>query len=209
MMSRRRKRPSLKEDHGEVREFEGMRIEGSTFWPKDRKLHEMVFSVVGPTLKSGDRVLEMGTGSGIITKRLAEGAPKGVSFTATDLNEDAAKTARGNLSHLDNVSVKSGDMFDPVGDETFDAIIWNPPWYGERRKGKADDIAHVDPGHKELKRFVDGAFKRLNPGGMVFVAIPRDESQALWDMAEDMGKKIEESASYKTKKHTVALYELK
>jgi release factor glutamine methyltransferase len=190
-----------------VGHYRGLEVSGSTFWPKDQKLERMVLMSVGGVLRDGFSVLEVGTGSGVLTKALVEGCGgKSVRFVATDSNPSAVRDASRNLSGLDRVEVRSGDMFSPLRDgERFDVVLWNPPWFSEAGDS---DLARYDEGHRSLGRFVDGVFGRLNAGGRVFVVLPQDNSKVLWDKADVSGFGISEADSYVTGRRRVVLYEL-
>ena len=79
-------------------------------------------------LAPGARVLDIGCGYGPIGLAAARLAPQG-HVTMTDINERAAELARENarLNGIANVTVKTGDLFEPVAGETFDVILANPP----------------------------------------------------------------------------------
>ena len=74
-----------------------------------------------------DAALDLGTGSGIQALLAAEHSGRVV---ATDLNERALRYAEFNaaLNGIDNVTFRSGSLFEPVQRETFDLIVANPPY---------------------------------------------------------------------------------
>jgi len=199
--------PPVQVDVGSIM---GLEVSDNTFWPKDRKLVRMVLTSLGPILSDGDRVLEIGTGSGVLTRALAEGVGKrDVSFVATERNTGAFKDACRNLGGFGNVAVREGDMFSCVGDgELFDAIIWNPPWFGDASGRGRVDSARFDKDHADLMRFVSGGLRRLKPGGSLFIVLPREESQVLWDSSDKMSYSIAEEDRYQTAKRVVALYRI-
>ena len=73
---------------------------------------------------AGTRVLEIGTGSGLLAAVLHDA---GATVVATDISRLAVEAARGNLAGT-NVDVRLGDLFDPVAGERFDIIVSNPPY---------------------------------------------------------------------------------
>jgi len=70
-------------------------------------------------VRDTDCVLEVGTGSGIISKFLSK---KAKSVTATDISPYAVKNARINA-----VNVKAGHLFANLA-YNFDLIVFNPPY---------------------------------------------------------------------------------
>jgi methylase of polypeptide subunit release factors len=78
-------------------------------------------------LPDGGSVLEIGTGCGVVALLAAARAERVV---ATDFNPRAVNVASFNavFNRRDNVEVRQGDLFEPVGDEQFDRIFTNPPY---------------------------------------------------------------------------------
>ncbi len=73
---------------------------------------------------TGQRVVEMGTGCGLLAhaiKRTAE------VVVATDIDPKAAACASRNLRDS-NVEVRCGDLFSTVPNERFDLMVTNPPY---------------------------------------------------------------------------------
>ena len=74
------------------------------------------------------RVLDLGTGSGIVAITLAKCCPT-AQVTAVDLSPDALDVARGNAARLGaDVRFLAGDWYAPVCGERFDVIVSNPPY---------------------------------------------------------------------------------
>jgi methylase of polypeptide subunit release factors len=75
-----------------------------------------------------ERVLDMGTGSGVCALVAAQRARQVV---AVDLNPAAVRCARLNAQLnrcAHKVDVRCGDLFAPVAGERFDLILFNPPF---------------------------------------------------------------------------------
>jgi release factor glutamine methyltransferase len=89
-------------------------------------------SVIG--CEAPQRVLDMGSGSGVCAIFAAQIAPRVV---AVDLNPAAVRCTRINvLLHQleERVEVREGDLFEPVQGERFDLVLFNPPYLpGEPR----------------------------------------------------------------------------
>lgn len=74
------------------------------------------------------KVLDMCTGSGVQALILGS---RGMHVKAIDLNPKAVATARQNIimNNLeDKIEVLEGNLFEVLGDETFDLIVSNPPF---------------------------------------------------------------------------------
>ena len=104
------------------------------------------------------RVLDVGCGYGpvgIVAARLAPG----LEVWMTDVNERAVALARRNSewNRVGGVVVRRGDLYGPVGDVVFDAVLSNPPISAGMRRV-------VEP-------LVEGALDRLVAGGSLQVVV--------------------------------------
>ena len=118
-------------------------------------------------------VLELGTGSGIIALTLAA---LGGAVTATDLNPHAIVLARRNARAAGHhIELSQGDLFEPVGDRRFDAIVCNPPYLPPG--GEYDDrwlalaVEGGPTGAEFTQRLLTGAPHHLRPGGGVWLLL--------------------------------------
>jgi len=116
-------------------------------------------------VKPRERVLEIGTGTGIIALHCAK---IGAKVTATDINPHAVQCARKNaeVNGLE-VEVLEGDLFAPIRDR-YDVIIFNPPYlqgYGPK------DWAGGKGGVETALRFLMDAKKHLNPHGRIYLVL--------------------------------------
>ena len=124
-------------------------------------------SAIVAELRDGDRVLDMGTGSGSLGI-LAAG--KASRVLAVDLNPYAVGTARANAALngvADRVEVRRSDIFSAV-DGTFDMIIFNPPfqWFPAR---DVADTAGQDENYAALRRFFAEVRQYLTDDGRVML----------------------------------------
>ena len=121
-------------------------------------------------LMEGKRVLDMGTGSGILALLAARlGA---ATVLATDSNPNAVANASLNAerSGLSNIVEVRGpaDLFDAAQGETFHTILFNAPWIqGEPQT--LYDTANYDPGYRVLDAFLQGVPAHLAPDGAVLL----------------------------------------
>jgi SAM-dependent methyltransferase len=110
----------------------------------------------------GKRVIEVGTGTGVLSFLLLQrGAREAV---ATDLDPRAVTCARENAALLgldDRFRVLETDLF-PEG--TADLVICNPPWIPEPPKTRVDR-AVFDEDSQMLTCFLRGLSGHLTPGG--------------------------------------------
>jgi len=113
------------------------------------------------------RVLDMGTGSGILA---IEAAKHSTSVLAADINPAAIKAARQNalLQKIKNISFKRSDLFSSVKG-SFDVIIFNPP-YLPQDKGLEDSAIYGGKhGYETIERFLNRVNNYLGEEGIILL----------------------------------------
>lgn len=131
--------------------------------PVSHLLGDAVIAHVRP----GDRVLDMGTGSGVNAVLAARGRGRVV---AVDINPVAVETARANAARnevAERVDARVGDVFSAV-DGRFDVIVFDPPfrWFTPRDLAEA---ATTDEGYRAMTRFFRQARAHLTPTGTMLI----------------------------------------
>ena len=160
---------------------------------------EILSAASAPT---GQRILDLGTGSGAIILALASQQPDQLYF-ASDVSLKAIEIARDNARRLDlvqHVCFFGGDWFAPLGPESgcFDLIVSNPPYIrsGEL-EGLQPEIVNFEPAHAlngggdglaSLGRIIDQAHQYLKPGGMLLVEIGHDQQTAVHRITQQCGQ---------------------
>lgn len=117
-------------------------------------------------------VLDLGTGPGLLALLAARSAARVV---ATDIVESSVRCAWRNvlLNGFElKVDVRLGDLFEPLGGETFDLILTNPPQMPTPRDRETggDETAADDGGADGwgiLDRVIQEAPAHLKPGGQL------------------------------------------
>jgi release factor glutamine methyltransferase len=135
------------------------------------------------------RIVDVGTGSGVIALSLAKKFPK-AQILAVDVSEDALALARENATRLDlggRVQLKKSDLLENL-DERFDLIVANLPYIATQdRHTLSREVLH-DPevalfagaqGDEMLRELIEQAPARLCPGGLLALEIGLGQSKAL------------------------------
>lgn len=112
----------------------------------------------------GDRILDLGCGSGIagaVAARLA--GPRGAA-TLVDISAGALRSAASTLAAngIANAVVTASDDTAAIASERFDVVVTNPPFHAGRAVAYATTA-----------RFIAGAAAVLRPGGRLFLVANR------------------------------------
>ena len=147
---------------------------------------------------SAPRVLDLGTGSGIVAISLALECSSASVF-AIDLSPDALAVARNNSGRLGaKVEFLQGDWFSPVAGECFDIIVSNPPYVADGDPHLALNGLPFEPqmaltdgadGLACIRRIVADAAHHLTPGGWLFFEHGYDQGDASRNLLAAAGFK--------------------
>lgn len=125
------------------------RIDRGVFDPA-RHLSGVAFAdELASFVAAGDRVLDVGTGCGLLAGTAAD---LGATVVATDLDGRAVRCARANLAGT-GVDVRQGDLFAAVAGERFDVVVCNPPY--EIRRARRPTLASPDAVPRLLRTWAD------------------------------------------------------
>lgn len=131
-------------------------------------------------MRSDDRVLDLGTGNGVLSI-YAQGLYGG-SFSGVDTNERqialAQRSAERNGQAIDFRATPAENAPDMFGHGTFSRVIMNPPYFTQGDAGKRAEARHADG--TLLDRWCRAAFLVLNNGGTLTLCYPADRLVALF-----------------------------
>ena len=129
------------------------------------------------TVKRGEKVLDMGTGTGIIPILLSA-KTEGKHFTALEIQEEIAKMARRSveMNHLEEkIEIVNGDIKEAsriFGSASFDVVTTNPPYMNDAHGLKNPTEVKAISRHEVLCTLEDvvreGA-KVLKSGGRMYM----------------------------------------
>ncbi len=128
--------------------------------------HLLGEAVVDET-RTGGRVLDMGTGSGV---NAILAARQEAEVLAVDLSTAALEAARANVERngvADRVEVRQSDIFSDVAG-TFDLIIFDPPFRWFKPRSVTESVM-ADENYQALTRFFPQARTHLTTRGRMLI----------------------------------------
>jgi release factor glutamine methyltransferase len=143
------------------------------------------------------RILDLGTGSGLIAVATKHALGAAVDVTAIDISPGAQSVARRNAgTYQADIRFLEGDLFQPLASNQslpFDIIISNPPYIGELEKlDMAPEVLLHEP-HLALfpqdedraifyRRIAKGCKHWLKPDGAVFLELGQGLGKEVADI---------------------------
>lgn len=186
-----------------VQEFMGYSFHVNEHVLIPRQDTEMLVECALQKLRAGMKVLDLCTGSGCIAASLYligrnQGKVSSESrFTASDISEEALKTAKENLEDLKaDVRLVKSDLFADIKDR-YDMIVSNPPYIRTGViEGLEEEVRLHDPyialdgkedGLYFYRRIIQDAGRYMNPGGWLLFETGHDQKTEVCRLLEDAG----------------------
>lgn len=162
--------------------------------PETEILVEQVVKRKKLIINTGNKILDLCTGSGCIALAIGKNVPEFQIF-GIDKSEKAVKYATENkaLNNIKNAIFLVGDMFNPFKEKIFACITANPPYV------KTDDISKLQPEIKNYeplealnggkdglnfyRKIIENAGKYLLNSGLIFLEIGQGQAKAVQDIA--------------------------
>ena len=145
-------------------------------------------------VRETDRVLDMGTGSGV---NAILAASKAADVVAVDINPHAVAAARANAAlngAADRIVVVEGDLFDAV-EGRFDLVIFDPPfrWFAPRDLRERNT---TDEDYRTLTAFFRQVPERLTADGRILLFFGTSgDADFLDELIRESGLTVEKVAS--------------
>lgn len=140
------------------------------------------------------RVLELGTGSGCIAVSIAKKCPD-ATIVAIDISPDALEIAKANARRHGvepRIDFRQGDCFSPLGEESFDLIVSNPPYVTTAEyETLAAEVREHEPRHALdggpdglafYRRIAADGVRYLAPSGLVGVEVGVTQAEAVVEL---------------------------
>jgi release factor glutamine methyltransferase len=135
------------------------------------------------------RIIDLGTGSGIIAVTLALECPH-AEIRATDLSLPALRIAQLNAHnhHITNIGFYHSDWFASIPDAEFNLVISNPPYIAEDDRHLQEGNIRFEPqtalrasrqGFSDIIIIADTARNHLEPGGHLLIEHGYNQQQQV------------------------------
>ena len=141
-------------------------------------------------LSSSRRILDIGTGTGLIALMAAQRCPE-AEITAIDIDAEAVEQARENIASSpwkNRVGVWLQDVCTYTSDTGFDTIVSNPPYFIDSLKcpdSQRTTARHTDT--LDAYRLLEKAAELLTPDGRFSLILPADQTDKLLRIARAQG----------------------
>jgi release factor glutamine methyltransferase len=151
---------------------------------------------------SGKRVIDIGTGTGVLALAAARA---GASFVvAADINPNAALNASENAAANglgDRVGAVCSDLLAALAPRPlFDVILSSPPKHAGEPRNLADLGWHAGSKYRYISALFDQSRERLKPGGRMYVMVSSDSDLDLFsrliDHAGFQARQVHEHSFY-------------
>ncbi|WP_417428505.1 tRNA1(Val) (adenine(37)-N6)-methyltransferase [Halpernia sp.] len=136
------------------------------------------------SVKNAQNVLEVGSGSGIISLMIAQ-RNKNATILAIDINKKATQLSALNFKnslYFNRLSAKNIDFNNFSSTPKFDLIICNPPYFDVTPQSNKDEIARQKI-HLNFSDLIINAALQLNNNGIFSVIIPAESEVDFEELA--------------------------
>ncbi|WP_434978909.1 peptide chain release factor N(5)-glutamine methyltransferase [Daejeonia sp. YH14] len=139
------------------------------------------------------RVLDIGTGSGIIPVTIKCKFPE-AEVSAVDISQEALDVARHNAeTHQTKIRFIQSDFLEETTNEVWDVIISNPPYIGKEEENEISDgvkkfepltalFSPVDDPLIFYRKIAETATRHLSDNGMIFLEINQKFGKETLDL---------------------------
>ena len=166
--------------------------------PETELLIEQAVEILGN--HESPRILELGTGSGIISIVLSKELREPI-ITATDISHEALITAKNNADKHDinDINFIASNWFDSIENEKFDLIISNPP-YVDKSKLSNKELFGIDMepdvalysengGTSDLEIIIKNSPLYIQNSGWLFLEHGYDQAEYCMTEMQNVGYK--------------------
>ena len=144
-------------------------------------------------LSTDEFALEVGVGSGYVAEYVRDGV--GARVVGCDINPDACQQTRAR-----GIPVVRGDLTEPFRANSFDVVLFNPPYLPTPPEHEWDDpmeqaLSGGEDGRRLVRPFLRDVGRVLRPDGRVYLLVSSlTDIDAVSDLAADAGFETREVA---------------
>ena len=136
-------------------------------------------------VKNAKKILEIGTGTGLISLMLAQ---RNVSakISAIDINENAVKLASENFRNSifnENLKVGLKDFKNFETNENFDLVVCNPPFF--EKNASAKDVLARQQVELNFRNLVEKSTEIITKKGILSIILPSEAATDVKSLAEE------------------------
>ena len=136
-------------------------------------------------VKNAKKILEIGTGTGLISLMLAQ---RNVSakISAIDINENAVKLASENFRNSifnENLKVELKDFKNFETNVNFDLVVCNPPFFEENASAK--DVLARQQVELNFRNLVEKSTEIITKKGILSIILPSEAATDVKSLAEE------------------------
>ena len=136
-------------------------------------------------VKNAKKILEIGTGTGLISLMLAQ---RNVSakISAIDINENAVKLASENFRNSifnENLKVELKDFKNFETNENFDLVVCNPPFFEENASAK--DVLARQQVELNFRNLVQKSTEIITKKGILSIILPSEAATDVKSLAAE------------------------
>lgn len=141
-------------------------------------------------VQNAKRILDMGTGTGLIAIMLAQRTACNVQITGLEVEPSAFQQATQNVANCPwsmRIHMMQADIFQQHFTNTFDLIVSNPPYFADSlpsRNTQRDLARTLNQPHIQ---WLAQAQKWLSPQGKIYFILPTECAESLTIQAESIG----------------------
>lgn len=164
--------------------------------------------LLGTLAAGGSRILDIGTGTGILSLMLAQRFPQ-ARISAIEIDENAVLDAQENFARSvfnNRISLTHTSFQDflenGAPEECFDSVVCNPPYFDKSLE--CPDLGRTRARHSSSLPFdilVKGAYQLLQPGGAFSVCITPEVLNTFISECTSCGFRIQNIFRIKTMPH--------
>ena len=169
-------------------------VSPSTLIPRPET--ELLIDIAIDSLNSEKKikVLDLGTGSGIIAITLSQQCPKW-EVSASDESSEALSLAK--LNAKSPINFYYGSWFEPLPKKKFDLIVSNPPYISKKdphlkdlRFEPMEALVSGNDGLEDIRLIISQSPQYLNKGGLLLLEHGYDQKDRIIELLGDSFKNI-------------------